>query len=68
MLLLAVLPKVLPAGAGGVDHFIWPAVLFPLLWAGFAVLPVAVENLRPVAISYGAAFAVGFALAVSAFI
>jgi len=33
LLLMASLPLLLPEGAGGLDHLVFPLILAPLLWA-----------------------------------
>ncbi len=33
LLLMASLPLLLPKGAGGLDHLVFPLILAPLLWA-----------------------------------
>ncbi len=53
VLLMAFLPLVLPAGAGGVNHMVLPALLFPLLWAILAIAPVMSLDGRKTGLVYG---------------
>ncbi|MEL6467614.1 MAG: hypothetical protein AAFQ58_21830 [Pseudomonadota bacterium] len=59
---MAGLPNVLPAGAGGVNHLVFPVVLFPLLWASFVVWPVAAIRIGRVASVYITLFVIFLAL------
>lgn len=68
VLLTAVLPLVMPAGAGGIDHIVMPVILFPLLWAGLAIIPVWALEIRTTARVYGAMFLACCALIVYALI
>lgn len=56
ILLMASLPLVLPAGAGGVNHLVLPVLAFPLIWAILIVLAVAARNVWRLTRIYAGAF------------
>lgn len=45
VLAMAGLPALLPVGAGGVNHVVFPVLGFPLIWAALAVVPVVADRL-----------------------
>lgn len=53
ILVMASFPMVLPKGAGGVNHLVFPVLAFPLIWATLIILPVSSLEIRKLALIYG---------------
>lgn len=53
ILSMASLPHGLPEGRGGIDHLVFPVLLFPLIWAVMIVLPLLPEQPGRVLVLYG---------------
>lgn len=52
ILVMASFPLVLPKGAGGVNHLVYPVLAFPLIWATLAILPVSTQRIARMAVIY----------------
>ena len=50
ILAMGAMPLWFPAGAAGVDHLIFPLILFPALWAAPFFYAILAENLRRAAL------------------
>ena len=50
ILAMGAMPLWFPAGAAGVDHLIFPLILFPALWAAIFFYAILAENLRRAAL------------------
>ncbi|MEL7278999.1 MAG: hypothetical protein AAFY35_15520 [Pseudomonadota bacterium] len=53
ILVMASFPMILPEGAGGVNHLVFPVLAFPLIWATLIILPVSSLHIRKLAMIYG---------------
>ncbi|MEM8836456.1 MAG: hypothetical protein AAGE89_00055 [Pseudomonadota bacterium] len=45
LLTMAAMPLTLPQGSAGIDHIVFPLLLFPALWAAFFFYAILTENL-----------------------
>jgi hypothetical protein len=50
VLAMGAMPLWFPAGAAGVDHLIFPLILFPALWAAAFFYAILAENMRRAAL------------------
>lgn len=50
ILAMGAMPLWFPAGAAGVDHLIFPLILFPALWAAVFFYAILAENMRRAAL------------------
>ena len=50
ILAMGAMPLWFPAGAAGVDHLIFPLILFPALWAAAFFYAILAENMRHAAL------------------
>lgn len=54
ILIMASFPMILPKGAGGVNHLIFPVLAFPLIWATLIILPVSTRRIEKMSMIYAA--------------
>ncbi|MEM9247843.1 MAG: hypothetical protein AAGB05_03990 [Pseudomonadota bacterium] len=66
VLFMASMPTLLPPGRGGVDHFVLPVILFPLIWAIAVLYPVMTEHLGRATLVFCAVLAAEIAIVAKA--
>ena len=62
ILMMASFPMVLPKGAGGVNHLLFPVLAFPLIWATLIILPVSTRRVLRMAWVYAGLLALCLAI------
>ncbi|MEM9044241.1 MAG: hypothetical protein AAGC81_06075 [Pseudomonadota bacterium] len=67
ILFMAAMPVWFPEGAAGIDHFVMPVVLFPLIWVCFFTYTCAEENLPRATLVITICIGMHLALIASAF-
>lgn len=67
ILFMGAMPLWMPAGPAGIDHFVMPVVLFPLIWVVFFTYTCMEENVTRATLVISCCVLAHIALIVSAF-